>query len=112
MTEKVLTRERAVARSPNDDTGARRLLFSCTKYTSTTSTSVLAFSGLIAITVIGAYLRYANLATNPGWDGDEGYNINIAWNLAQGKMQMFATTYAFVQHPLYFIFSWYLFSKL
>ncbi|MBI4320745.1 MAG: glycosyltransferase family 39 protein [Chloroflexi bacterium] len=69
---------------------------------------------LVALAVvlgISAYLRYYNLGTNPGWDLDEGYNINIAWNLSQGRMQMYATTFAFVQHPpLFYLVSAFLFS--
>ena len=56
-------------------------------------------AAMLAILAASAYLRYANLATNPGWDLDEGYNINIAWNLSQGRLQMYATSFAFVQHP-------------
>ncbi len=54
---------------------------------------------LIAILLIAAALRLPNLATNPGWDGDEGYNLNIAMNLAHGHHQMFALDFVFVQHP-------------
>lgn len=58
---------------------------------------------LPAILALAAALRLVNLASNPGWDGDEGYNYNIALNLAQGRHQMFALDFAFVQHPpLYF----------
>ncbi len=49
--------------------------------------------------LLAVYLRLANLANNPGWDGDEGYNWNIASNLAAGRLQMFGLRYAFVQHP-------------
>lgn len=54
---------------------------------------------LLAIVALAAALRLPHLATNPGWDGDEGYNVNIAWNLAHGRHQMFALDFAFVQHP-------------
>lgn len=59
----------------------------------------LALLGLAGIVALSAYLRFHNLDTNPGWDADEGYNINIAWNLSQGRLQMYALSYAFVQHP-------------
>lgn len=59
----------------------------------------LALFGLACIIAISAYLRFHNLEVNPGWDGDEGYNINIAWNLSQGRFQMYALSYTFVQHP-------------
>jgi len=57
---------------------------------------------LAVLLLVGAYLRLANLADNPGWDGDEGYNLNIAANLLAGHAQMFAMRYAFVQHPPFF----------
>jgi 4-amino-4-deoxy-L-arabinose transferase-like glycosyltransferase len=53
----------------------------------------------VALLLIGAYCRLANLADNPAWDGDEGYNWSIAAHLAHGQVQMFALRYAFVQHP-------------
>ncbi len=71
---------------------------------------ILAMGGLLAL---AAVLRLLNLATNPGWDGDEGYNYNIALNLAQGRHQMFALDFAFVQHPpLYFALAAALFHLL
>ncbi len=62
---------------------------------------------LVAVLMLLAiYLRFANLADNPGWDGDEGYNWNIASNLAAGHLQMFGLRYAFVQHPpLFYLLS-------
>lgn len=53
----------------------------------------------LALVALGAYCRLANLADNPAWDGDEGYNWSIAAHLAHGQGQMFALRYAFVQHP-------------
>ena len=53
----------------------------------------------MALLVLAAAVRLANLATAPGWDGDEGYNYNIALNLMHGRHQMFALDFAFVQHP-------------
>ncbi|MGH2346715.1 MAG: hypothetical protein ACRDG4_15930, partial [Chloroflexota bacterium] len=57
---------------------------------------------LVLMLTLGAYFRLAHLADNPGWDADEGYNLNIAINLAQGKAQMLAMRYTFVQHPPFF----------
>src|SRR5581483_10324553 len=58
---------------------------------------------LLAILGLAALLRLPHLATNPGWDGAEGYNYNLALNLMQGRHQMFALDFVFVQHPpLYF----------
>src|SRR5205085_1225603 len=54
---------------------------------------------LLAIVALAAAVRLPHLAGNPGWDGDEGYNYNIAMNLAHGHHQMFALDFAFVQHP-------------
>ena len=42
----------------------------------------------------------ARLGVTPGWDGDEGYNLDIAWHLLHGRAQVFALDYAFVQHPV------------
>src|SRR5664280_1961296 len=52
-----------------------------------------------ALTALAIYLRFAHLLETPGWDGDEGYNLSIASNLAQGRLQMYSFRYAFVQHP-------------
>lgn len=51
------------------------------------------------LVAIAALLRLLNLADNPGWDGDEGYNWSIATNLATGHVQRFALQYTFVDHP-------------
>lgn len=77
--------------------GKRRLLVS-----QQLPDSLVAFLGVLAlltVLAISAYLRYKNLPTNPSWEGDEGYNINMAWNLSQGRLQMYAVSYPFVEHP-------------
>ena len=51
------------------------------------------------LVALAALLRLLNLADNPGWDGDEGYNWSIATNLAAGHIQRFALQYTFVDHP-------------
>jgi len=67
----------------------------------------------VVIVVLAAALRLPNLGTNPGWDGDEGYNYNIALNLAHGHRQMFALAFVFVQHPpLFFLLAAGLFHLL
>ncbi len=43
-----------------------------------------------AILLFGAYLRLENLRTNPAWYPDEGDNLNVARNLAQGRQRYFA----------------------
>lgn len=54
---------------------------------------------IVAIVLLGAFLRFWNLRTNPGIYGDEGMNMSVAWNLAHGKMRMFAFNFVFVTHP-------------
>src|SRR5581483_9631350 len=69
----------------------------------TLGSRLAAWLPLLAILSLAALVRLPHLASNPGWDGDEGYNYNIALNLAQGRHQMFALDFVFVQHPpLYF----------
>jgi len=59
---------------------------------------------LIIIILIAILFRTVNLEFIPHWDWDEGENLNIAWNLANGRMQDFAISYPFVPHPpLYFM---------
>ena len=53
----------------------------------------------MALAAAALALRLPRLAETPGWDGDEGYNLDIAWHLLQGRAQFFALDYAFVQHP-------------
>jgi 4-amino-4-deoxy-L-arabinose transferase-like glycosyltransferase len=57
------------------------------------------WAAAVLLVALAAALRLPRLAVSPGWDGDEGYNLDIAWHLAQGRAQMFALSYAFVQHP-------------
>jgi 4-amino-4-deoxy-L-arabinose transferase-like glycosyltransferase len=52
-----------------------------------------------AIMLLAIALHLIHLSQTPGWDGDEGYNLDIAWNLLHGRLRMFALTSAFVQHP-------------
>lgn len=59
---------------------------------------------LFAILLIGIVLRSWNLETIPHWFWDEGVNMHISWNLANGRMQWFCLKYAFAPHPpLYFL---------
>ncbi len=51
------------------------------------------------ILLLSIALHLIHLAQTPGWDSDEGYNLDIAWNLLHGRLRMFALTSAFVQHP-------------
>ncbi|MBI3974516.1 MAG: glycosyltransferase family 39 protein [Chloroflexi bacterium] len=53
-----------------------------------------------ALVLFAALFRLPRLTQTPGWDGDEGYNVEIAWQLWHGRAQAFAMSYAFVQHPV------------
>ncbi|HLW00568.1 MAG TPA: glycosyltransferase family 39 protein [Ktedonobacterales bacterium] len=53
----------------------------------------------VVILALSVALHLVHLAQTPGWDSDEGYNLDIAWNLLHGRLRMFALTSAFVQHP-------------
>ena len=55
-----------------------------------------------AVVAGAALCRLPRLLETPGWDGDEGYNLEIAWQLLHGRAQAFALSYAFVQHPVLF----------
>ncbi len=52
-----------------------------------------------SILLLALAFHTIHLTNTPGWDGDEGYNLDIAWNLLHGRLRMFALTSAFVQHP-------------
>ncbi|MEW5719288.1 MAG: glycosyltransferase family 39 protein [Chloroflexota bacterium] len=45
---------------------------------------------LVCLLILAVYLRGINLAWNPGWYSDEGSDLNIARNLAEGRLQYFA----------------------
>ncbi len=51
------------------------------------------------IVLIGTFLRTYNLGSLPVWHWDEGVNMNIAGNLANGKLLWFSLKYAFIPHP-------------
>jgi hypothetical protein len=44
-------------------------------------------------------LHIVRLGSTPGWDPQEGYNLDFAWNLAHGRYRLFALAYGFAQHP-------------
>lgn len=52
--------------------------------------------GVLALFVA---LHVYRLGQTPGWDPQEGYNLDIAWNLLHGRLRLFAMTSAFGQHP-------------
>lgn len=61
---------------------------------------------LILIIFLAIFSRFWKLYYTPGWFPDEGVDLNIAWNLFHGKMQLSAISYTFMPHPpLFFITS-------
>jgi len=66
--------------------------------------TLVSFFILLVLVAISAYLRYVNLGHNPGWDADEGYHLNVAWNLSEGRLLKYAINNTFVDHPpLFFL---------
>jgi 4-amino-4-deoxy-L-arabinose transferase-like glycosyltransferase len=60
----------------------------------------LALAGTaVAALALCIFFHLYRLAEVPGWDPQEGYNLDIAWNLAHGRLRLFALTSAFAQHP-------------
>lgn len=60
----------------------------------------LALVGLaIALLALCAWFHFWRLAQTPGWDPQEGYNLDLAWNLLHGRLRLFALTQDFAQHP-------------
>lgn len=60
----------------------------------------------LGIVLLGLFvwLHVWRLAQTPGWDPQEGYNLDIAWNLLHGQARLFALRTAFAQHPpLFFL---------
>ncbi len=59
---------------------------------STRSRTAIQAVVLLAILMLSAYLRFAQLTTNPGWYSDEGTLADIARHLNQGRVQYQALT--------------------
>jgi 4-amino-4-deoxy-L-arabinose transferase-like glycosyltransferase len=60
----------------------------------------LMLAGLGAMLLgVSVLLHFYRLSTIPGWDPQEGYNLDIAWNLAHGRLRLFSLSSAFGQHP-------------
>jgi 4-amino-4-deoxy-L-arabinose transferase-like glycosyltransferase len=58
----------------------------------------------VALVALCAVFHVWRIAQTPGWDPQEGYNLDIAWNLLHGRLSLFALTQVFVQHPpLYYL---------
>ena len=54
----------------------------------------------LGLVLLALALRLPRLVETPAWDGDEGYNVELAWQLLQGRAQAFAVTQSYVQHPV------------
>lgn len=66
----------------------------------TARTRQLALGGVgLAILALALYFHSYRLGATPGWDPQEGYTLDLAWNLAHGRLRLFALTSAFAQHP-------------
>ncbi len=58
----------------------------------------------VVLLSLSVFLHLYQLSAVPGWDPEEGYNLDIAWNLAHGRLRLFSLTSAFGQHPpLFFL---------
>jgi hypothetical protein len=69
----------------------------------------LAVLGVLALAVA---LHAVRLGAAPGWDPQEGYNLDLAWNLLHGRLRLFALSQAFAQHPPLFYLQLALFIRL
>jgi hypothetical protein len=53
----------------------------------------------MALLALCVWFHVWRLAQTPGWDPQEGYNLDLAWNLLHGHLRLFALTQDFAQHP-------------
>ncbi|MGH2502364.1 MAG: ArnT family glycosyltransferase [Ktedonobacterales bacterium] len=53
----------------------------------------------VALVALCVWFHVFRLAQTPGWDPQEGYNLDLAWNLLHGRLRLFALTQDFAQHP-------------
>ena len=53
----------------------------------------------VALMALCVWFHAWRLAQTPGWDPQEGYNLDLAWNLLHGRLRLFALTQDFAQHP-------------
>ncbi|MFH1054981.1 MAG: glycosyltransferase family 39 protein [Candidatus Altiarchaeota archaeon] len=58
---------------------------------------------LLLVFLAASVLWLPNLGTIPKWDWDEGYNLNYARNISEGRLLWFSIKYAFVPHPPLFL---------
>jgi len=59
----------------------------------------LRYTSIFIILFIALALRLPNLEAIPYWYWDEGVNMNIAWNLVNGRALWFSLKYPFMPHP-------------
>jgi 4-amino-4-deoxy-L-arabinose transferase-like glycosyltransferase len=62
-------------------------------------TQVAVLLGAVGVLALAVFLHVYRLSATPGWDPQEGYNLDIAWNLLHGRLRLFGLTSAFAQHP-------------
>lgn len=61
---------------------------------------------LWVILILALLFRFYSLESIPSWKWDEGVNLNIAYNLINGRLQIFSINYIFFPHPpLFFLAS-------
>lgn len=65
----------------------------------TRSQRVALIAVALALLALCAWFHLWRLSLTPGWDPQEGYNLDLAWNLAHGRLRLFALTQDFAQHP-------------
>jgi len=57
------------------------------------------YASIFIILLIALALRLPNLERIPYWYWDEGVNMNIAWNLVNGRALWFSLKFPFMPHP-------------
>lgn len=77
-----------------------------------TQRRVALLSAGLGLVALCAWLHLWRLSATPGWDPQEGYNLDLAWNLLHGRLRLFALTQDFAQHPPLFYLQLALFIKL
>ncbi|HEY7832395.1 MAG TPA: glycosyltransferase family 39 protein, partial [Ktedonobacterales bacterium] len=58
----------------------------------------LALAG-VAVLALAVGVHAFRLAQTPGWDPQEGYNLDLAWNLLHWRLRLFGLSQAFAAHP-------------
>ncbi len=66
----------------------------------------------MALLALCLWFHLTRLTQTPGWDPQEGYNLDLAWNLLHGRLRLFALTQDFAQHPPLFYLQLALFIRL